>query len=407
MPMNLVCPSCRGVLPLPDGFQGDAVRCGKCTALIPIPPAAPANSFEPLISTASPSARQSRPNKSSQAAGGTKAMVIMIWGGIAAMTIGTVAFAGWILSNKKEEVVEVNPTAASSRTSPTNTRPTTPTSTKPIKQVDSKSTSADQTIPTKPATNPDPIPTPPPPPEPTPPPPPAPETPPVVIPKATDFPRLVTYLPFDGPVVEDLLIDGVLKQKIGRGMPNGTVIDGIRGKAIRIQFSGRDQGGLDLTDQHPKLDFRIGQNLTLAFWIRYPDPLRDAVIAFGMSGKNDTKLTIGLTDSLGTAFGLEYSHPVTKTQKEYVKLTGTLKNGVTAWNHFAMVRADGKLDAYLNGEKLTGESKLQGGLADFSLVGCGFSMKNAGGTLDLDELAIYQRGLNQTEIKKLAGIAIP
>src|SRR6187549_1987481 len=99
VPVNLVCPTCRGVLPLPDGFAGDVVRCGNCSGLIPIPTfpanetAAPIAFAESAVTTLS----CPRPNR---AAGSTKAMVFLIWGVIAASTIGTVALVGWILTKK-------------------------------------------------------------------------------------------------------------------------------------------------------------------------------------------------------------------------------------------------------------------------------------------------------------------
>jgi hypothetical protein len=327
-------------------------------------------------------------------------MVFLIWGVIAASTIGTVAFVGWILTKKPvEEVVRVPST---SPTKPAETKPTRPVVTPATRRAEPVQPKT-ETPATKPAPSPAPNPTPTPPPIPTPSPP-LPE--PVPIPKASDLPRIAVYLPFDGPELNDLMTDAVGKRRIGRGLPTGTMIDGIRGKALRIQFTGRDRGGFDITDQTSRLDFRLGQAVTLAFWFRYPDPLRDATIAFGMAGKNDTKLIVAPTDKSASAFGLEYSHAVSKTRKEFAKLFGPLKGGPGEWNHFAFSRADGgKLAAYLNGIPLSGEQIVNGDIADFSLAGFGFSPDSRGGTLDLDELAIFQRVLTASEVKRLAGTA--
>lgn len=406
MPVTLVCPTCRGVLPLPDGFAGEVVRCGNCSRLIPIPKL-PANETvsDPMAFAESAFAARScpRPNR---ATGNTKAMVVLIWGAIAASTIGTVALVGWILARKPEnEIVQALSTPATKPAETKSTRSVVSPSTRATEPVRPKT----ETPPTKaaPSPAPEPTPTPSPPPTPTPTPTPTPPLPdPIPIPKASDFPRIAVYLPFDGPELNDLMTDAVSKRRIGRGLPTGTMIDGIRGKALRIQFTGRDRGGLDITDQSSRLDFRLGQAVTLAFWFRYPEPLRDATIAFGMTGKNETKLTVAPTDISASAFGLEYTHPVSRTRKEYAKLTGPLKGGPGEWNHFAIVRADGgKLAGYLNGVPLTGEHQVTGDVADFTLAGFGFSPDSRGGTLDLDELAIYQRVLSASELKRLAGTA--
>lgn len=398
MPVNLVCPTCRGVLPVPDGFAGDVVRCGNCSGLISIPKrstnetAAAPMAFAESAATARSCPRPNGPT------GNTKAMVLLIWGVIAASTIGTVAFVGWILTKKPvEEVVLVPSTSPTKPAETKSTRPVVTPATRHIEPVRPKA----EPPPTKPAPSPAPDPIPPPTPTPSPP---IPD--PVPIPKASDLPRIAVYLPFDGPELNDLMTDAVGKRRIGRGLPTGTMIDGIRGKALRIQFTGRDRGGFDITDQASRLDFRLGQAVTLAFWFRYPEPLRDATIAFGMAGRNDTKLTVAPTDKSASAFGLEYSHAVSKTRKEYAKLIGPLKGGPGEWNHFAFTRADGgKLAAYLNGTPLTGEHKVNGDIADFSIAGFGFSPDSRGGTLDLDELAIFQRVLSASEVKRLAGTA--
>lgn len=384
--MTVVCPTCRGVLPLPADFTGTSVRCGNCKVFIVVAPTQP-----------NPTAT-SRPRA---ATGGTKAMIVLIWGGVAAMTVGTIALVGWILSQKKQdEIVQLPPT-----------KPAVVPPTKSIETKLTKTKPTPATVVAPPTVKLEPMPISPtpdptvPPPTPTPPAP-APTTP-TAIPPASEIRGIATYLTFDGPLLEEVLVDSVTKHRIGRGAPNGSLVDGIRGKALRIQFTGRDNGGLDITDQHAKLDFRIGQSATLSFWFRIPDPVADSLIVFGMSGKNDTKLIAGLTDKNATAFGFEYSHAVTKTRKEFAKLSGPLKNGAATWNHFAMVRADGKLDAYLNAEKLTGESKLTGDVAEFTLAGFGFSRENRGGTFDLDELAIFQRKLSESELHKLAGVPFP
>jgi hypothetical protein len=317
---------------------------------------------------------------------------------IAASTVGTIALVGWILVKKPVEEVVQRPSTTPTKPSETkNHRPVVTPATRSVEPARPKV----ETPTTKPAPSPAPSPTPPPAPTPSPP---SPD--PISIPRASDLPRIAVYLPFDGPELNDLMTDAVSRRRIGRGVPAGTMIDGIRGKALRIQFAGRDRGGLDLTDQSSRLDFRLGQTVTLAFWFRYPDPLRDATIAFGMAGKNDTKLTVAPTDRAASAFGLEYSHPVSKSRKEYAKLTGPLKGGPGAWNHFAFARADGgKLAAYLNGIPLSGEQQVTGDLADFTLAGFGFSPDSRGGTLDLDELAIFQRVLSASEVKRLAGTA--
>jgi len=73
-------------------------------------------------------------------------------------------------------------------------------------------------------------------------------------------------------------------------------------------------------------------------------------------------------------------------------------------NPFTYVRADGgKLAADLNGTSLSGEQKVAGDIADFTIAGFGFSPDSRGGTLDLDELAIFQRTLSASEVKRLAG----
>lgn len=398
MPVTLVCPSCRAVLPIPDRFAGAAVRCGNCSGLIPVSQRpASETAADPMAFAESPASGRScpRPNR---ATGGTKAMVFLIWGAIAASTIGAVALVGWILTREPErEIVQAPATPPTKPAETKSNRPVVTPATKHAEPVRPKA----ETPPTKTATSPAPAPTP----SPSPPPTPSPPQPdPVPIPKASDLPRIAVYLPFDGPELNDLMTDAVSKRRIGRGLPTGTLIDGMRGKALRIQFTGRDRGGLDLTDQSSRLDFRLGQAVTLAFWFRYPETLRDATIAFGMAGKNDTKLTVAPTDKTASSFGLEYSLAVSKSRKEYAKLTGPLKGGPGDWNHFAFARADGgKLAAYLNGTPLTGEQQVMGDVADFTIAGFGFSPDSRGGTLDLDELAIFQRVLSASELKRLAG----
>src|SRR5436190_18198498 len=80
VPVNLVCPTCRGVLPLPDGFTGDVVRCGNCSGLIPIPKL-PANetAATPMAFVESAVTARSCP-RPKRATGNTKAMVFLIWG---------------------------------------------------------------------------------------------------------------------------------------------------------------------------------------------------------------------------------------------------------------------------------------------------------------------------------------
>lgn len=402
MPVTLVCPTCRGVLPVPDVFAGAVVRCGNCSGLIPISQQPAKETVADPMSFAESATTLRSGRRPNRAAGSTKAMVFLIWGVIAASTIGTVALVGWILTRKTEnEIVQAPSTPTTKPVEAKSNRPVTAPATRKVDPVRPKV----ETPPTKAAPSPAPDSTPTPSPSPSPPPTPSPPLPdPVPIPKASDLPRIAVYLPFDGPELNDLMTDAVSKRRIGRGLPTGTMIDGVRGKALRIQFTGRDRGGLDLTDQSSRLDFRLGQSVTLAFWFRYPEPLRDATIAFGMAGKNEAKLTVAPTDKSASAFGLEYTHSVSKARKDYAKLTGPLKGGPGEWNHFAFIRADGgKLSAYLNGTPLTGEHTVSGDVADFNIAGFGFSPDSRGGTLDLDELAIFQRVLSASEVKRLAG----
>lgn len=421
MPVNLVCPTCRGVLPLPDDFAGEVVRCGNCAGLIPIPklpaqpvapvtPVAPAAVSNPDEIVFHESSSTSRSRHRSAANGGAKTLVVVMWSAIAAITIGTVGFAGWLLSQPKKEIVVVESpqvkspvvSKAGAATPDPVPSPTPSSATKPAPMVSPPSPTPSPAPPPSPTPSPAPPPPPPPPPTPTPTP-----TPPVpVIPRAVDLAKCAMYLSFDSVNPDEVFIDSVTKRKIGRGLaPHFKLIEGKRSGAMRVTFLQRDTGGFDISDQIAKFDFRVGNSFTIAYWVRFPNPVTDMTIVFGMSGKGDAKLVTGLPDTLGQTFGVEYNHTISKSRKEAVKLSAPFLNGPGEWQHFALTRADsGKIVAYLNGVPMTGKNETTGDIANFTLAGFGFSMANRGGEFDLDELAIYSRVLPPAEVKRLAGV---
>jgi hypothetical protein len=221
-------------------------------------------------------------------------------------------------------------------------------------------------------------------------------------PPATQFPGLVGYWSFD-----DISPDGEVPDLSGRGNhgkfrgPNFRLVEGIRGKAMELQEQTFfDYGG------SPDFNFADGGNFTYALWVK--SSKREATLV-SQRGRDDAGAMLDLVLFDGMPFACVRTDRAAAART--VGLGDRLKN---IWHHLALVRQGERLAVYLDGlpgadlrdcggpistsQRAVGAGRRW---TDFPAAAPGAFPTHLEGSVD--EFCIYNRALNDNEIRHLAG----
>jgi hypothetical protein len=227
------------------------------------------------------------------------------------------------------------------------------------------------------------------------------------VPAASDFPGLKVYLACDE------LKDGALTESVGKKAAGkveaGEVVDGVRGKALRLRHEARGpaaKAGVDLSDLKDVFQIPANGPFTLGVWVRPVEsgPGVAPSLLRGEAGTPDTARRLLLVAVTPTTVHVNLHETPTAGAKgtRSVGLSGPSPPTPT-WRHLALVRDDkGELQLLVNGVEIDRVQTVPGELK-FDTLGLVRSNGLQRSAVDVDELCLFGRALSAEELKKLAG----
>jgi hypothetical protein len=221
-------------------------------------------------------------------------------------------------------------------------------------------------------------------------------------PSPADFPGLVFHLPLDD-TDGDRVADAVGRKAVGRIRSTAEVVDGVRGRAIRLGLGSRapltevNATLLNLDDQAGKLKLGSKDPFTIAVWVRGG---REGCFVWARSPRpvkgynNDDRIELFLHWKLVSA-------QLRGTDSNPPGLTGE-RADPDEWVHVAMTRdPDATLRLYLNGAAVPQKKDPVVPIA-LNPTELGLMIQRGQGvTCDFDEFCVYNRALSADELKKL------
>lgn len=224
------------------------------------------------------------------------------------------------------------------------------------------------------------------------------------IPAAAEFGGLLAYYSFDeidGDKVKDLADNGIPGTLVGKP----TIIDGVRGKAIRL--NGSPDQYFDYA-AHPLLNFQPKTPFTIAVWCNSERDVGTIVSHRHTRPRQQNLLDITLH---------QYRLKVEVRDEKGVGKHAEIMNGVLTqnqWHHVAITRKGAVVEFYLDGVAMGRDASASAaGLIASDLRTLGSerywlmdgSFGNPTWQGAFDELCVFNRALDAKEIASLAGIA--
>jgi hypothetical protein len=222
------------------------------------------------------------------------------------------------------------------------------------------------------------------------------------VPRASDIKGLKFYLDCDA--IDDGTVRDAASKKSAGKLNDGHLVDGARGKALRLTTKGgtaKDSPALALDPALIGID--ADKPFTFALWVRHDYPeVGNLPILSGYSKKQGTVPCVSL------AFRVVPKGTILYALRDHPK--STLGAGIAPlnneWVHVALVRDEkNEIRFYLNGTEAESRKTITFAAAlqcdEYTLVYSG------GGryTLDVDEFCVFDRALTAAEVKRLAGRA--
>ena len=226
------------------------------------------------------------------------------------------------------------------------------------------------------------------------------------LPAASEFGGLLAYYSFDdieGETVKDLADEGTPGKLVG----SPTIIDGVRGKAIRLDGSVKQY--FDYA-AHPKLNFAVGAPFTIALWSKAE---RDSGTL--LSQRHTRPRDGDVIDVTLHQFKLRLELRDERHLPKNVTLNaGMMKRDL--WHHITLTRNGDTVEFFLDGEGIgRGRSPAGTGAIATNLRALGQerfwllpregAFGNATFQGAFDEFCVYNRILTDNEIRALAGLA--
>jgi hypothetical protein len=231
------------------------------------------------------------------------------------------------------------------------------------------------------------------------------------VPAASDFPGLKVYLACDE------LAGGALTESVGK-KPAGTVdagelVDGVRGKALRLSHDRRTRPGKQAADLSDLKDaFRIPANgpFTLAVWVRPVDiNTRSTTMVLKADVQDRTNprwMSLGVLPGSASAMFGELPRGAGPKDALGARFYEPKTPPVGAWCHHAVVRDDkGEVRYFVNGVESTAvlaKPQTFAGELRYDVLGL-VQSPDGKVVIDVDELCLFDRALSAEELKKLAG----
>jgi hypothetical protein len=226
------------------------------------------------------------------------------------------------------------------------------------------------------------------------------------VPAATDFPGLKLYLACD-ELTGGALVEAVGKKTVG-SLEGGELVDGVRGKALRLSHDERVRHGkpaVDLSDLRD--DFHVPANgpFTLALWVRQvvPSPRLSTRALGAGAGTQPVSRWLNLDVMAGSATLLLGERGAAKGRVVNVPFSEKTAP-LGTWYHLALVRDEkGEVRCLVNGvESGPGRARQFPGELRYDTLGLVQSFEGRA-VVDVDELCLFDRALAAAELRKLAG----
>lgn len=222
------------------------------------------------------------------------------------------------------------------------------------------------------------------------------------------IPGLKLHLPFDS-VEDHRTFEAVSQKLVGKFADDPEVVDGIRGKALKLSVPVRGSIGsmpfaIDLSDLRDRFAIDAETGLTICLWAISDSATSISPLFLGGDRPLErprfyftaSKVAAGTYLHFDTADSLNAS---------------TVLSGEVGWHHFAMRRSStGDWSVFYDGvpREMNGRPKRTGSPSfRFAKIGLGGIVapksKETKSTIAVDDLRVYDRELNNAEIASLAG----